>query len=118
MREDVHFTPRYLTVECEICPDDIKKTNCVSDGKYCLVAPPNYHQVNIMINNLSDADLLIENIREKCIFKLVEEKHKENMHDFFKYLDSVHEDCLSQGKFSHTCTNKHLKHVKQMSKKV
>jgi len=37
LMENIVFKPELVTFNCEVCDQEFKSKNCLSDGKYCLV---------------------------------------------------------------------------------
>ena len=57
--------------------------------------------------------MMQENIREKCIFSLVDEYNDEDRHIFFNYLYNVRFSCLEPyGKISKNCARGVMKQLK------
>jgi hypothetical protein len=59
----VNFEPKFVTWACPHCDSDAKRTNCVSDGKYCAMQ----HDANV---DMDGSDVVIENLRQHCIYTL------------------------------------------------
>jgi hypothetical protein len=114
------FSPHYVTYKSIEYSLNNNKTipNCIGKGLYC--ALPRYD-----IGILNGKNILIENIRQKCIFniiknkynstkyKLTEENLKEKNLIYFNYMTNFRENCInktdSENKFDTECANKVLK---------
>lgn len=82
-----------MTFECEVCPDEIKQKHCVSDGIFCFT-PPNADVTNLY-PQMTDRQLIDENLRERCIYTAIGEWEDEfDDHIFFNYLHNIHLSCL------------------------
>lgn len=57
----VNFEPKFVTWACPHCDWSSKRTNCVSDGKYCAMQ----HDANVDIDG---KDVVMENLRQHCIY--------------------------------------------------
>lgn len=82
-REDVKFTPRYVTLECEKCPSAVKERHCFGDGKYCY-----FHHDNV---NFTGQQIMYENLRQMCLHKMFQKKHNEMK--WWEYMTEVHISC-------------------------
>ena len=88
------FIPRILTFECPTCPEDIKRQHCISDGSFCFT-PPSEEKAQ-MYPELSDYQLIKENLRELCIYDYIGDLTDEwDMHVFFNYLYNMQFVCLT-----------------------
>jgi len=87
---DTLFTPRILTFSCPTCPPAIREANCFSEGKYCpyrpkFTAAEELDEAGEAANPFEDRDegiqevartvgdqaLLMESLREKCLYEKV-----------------------------------------------
>lgn len=68
-KDDVEFVPRIVTWACPNCDADFKKKECVSNGKYCAM---NYQSTYIL-----GKDILIEDLREVCLYSSLRAQNKE-----------------------------------------
>ena len=87
--DQVNFIPRYVTHRA---PDyEIENSNpienCISYGKYCYFPKTTTIEQN-------GRNILIEDIRQKCMYNLSVKKNKIN--NYFKYLNSFYEICLKE----------------------
>jgi hypothetical protein len=83
------FTPRIFTFNCEFCLDEIKRENCISDGKYCPFRPK-FHREGPKGEeklDISDKDLILQAVRDKCVYKLTSEMDStQNFKYWFNYM--------------------------------
>ena len=98
-KEDVEFVPRIVTWSCPSCDNDFKKKECVSGGKYCAM---NYQSTYIL-----GRDIIIEDLREVCLYKNLKSQGKEK--DWWKYMDRVHELCYEY--VTEDCSKSGHKHI-------
>ena len=85
MANKVDFNPSFVVWSCPHCSDDVKASNCVSDGKYC--AHTSYYNSQAY----NGRSVIQENLREHCIHKLAKENKEAEL--FFEYIAFVHEKC-------------------------
>jgi len=64
------MTPHFVSWSCPSCDQEFKDTECVSDGRYC--ASPHRYMEGI---TLSGRDIVLEDLREKCIYNHYYEKN-------------------------------------------
>jgi len=62
MQDYMTFRPRFITWGCEYCDKSFKRTNCVSNGKYCA---PNHMQNDYV----KGRDIILEDLRQQCLHK-------------------------------------------------
>ena len=110
------FTPRIVTFDCENCPRSVRERDCVSDGKYCPLRPSSDkerlrkgytgvsssvareidteikdHSMHDIVDEIPDSDIIMEALRDKCIYKLVNaHKSSKLLKRFFNYLFIMH----------------------------
>ena len=105
------FIPRIVTFECETCPPEIIEQHCIENGAYCFT-PPN-EEIIKQFPNVDEKELLSENIREKCIYNLVDEFNDDDRHIFFNYLYNVRFTCLEpEGRITMKCANNVMARLK------
>ena len=87
------FTPRIITFECLNCPKEIQDQHCISKGEFCFTPPT---EEKAAANPLLTDELLIkENLRERCVYKVLSERDDQaDDHLFFNYLYYVGFECL------------------------
>lgn len=99
MLYNVDFEVFYVTYTSdEYVTDNTKNTqreNCLTAGKYC--AQPRYD-----LNILDGRDIVTENIRQKCIFKISYQQDL-FLNDYFTYMNMFYERCLLKDSFSEYC---------------
>jgi hypothetical protein len=57
---DVLMTPHFVFWKCPFCDPNYIKNDCYAGGKYCAVEPSN--------NLIKGRDIIIEDLREKCLY--------------------------------------------------
>jgi len=71
MKKDIEFVPHYMFKVCDKCleQDTFNDTtsNCVSSGRYCRYGPQ-------VLQNWRHKDIILQSIRELCIYKISPEK--------------------------------------------
>ena len=97
-----------MTFECDICPQEIKEKHCVSDGTFCFTPPRD--DVSDKYPQMTDRQLIDENLRERCIYKVIGEWEDEfDDHLFFNYLYNIHFTCLAgELKITNQCAEKQM----------
>ena len=96
------FIPRIVTFPCQTCPAEIRGLHCIEGGLYCFT-PPN-EEIIQRFPDVDEREMLSENIREKCIFSLVDEFNDDDRHIFFNYLYNVRFTCLEpEGRITALC---------------
>lgn len=89
------FTPRIVTWACTSCDSELKKKECVSNGKYCAM--------NHKGTYVQGKDIIMEDLREKCLHTLLkEDKAVNKWWDYMAYVhkmcyEEVNEDCSKMG---------------------
>lgn len=102
--ERMSFEPKFVTWACPHCDSDYKRTNCVSDGKYCAMQ----HSEVIEMNG---AMILRENLVEYCLFLKQKSSNTDYIKEtknlghlavqgkldfYFAYMKLVHELCRNR----------------------
>jgi len=89
---NVLFTPRIMTFECDVCPSFVKVKSCVSNGKYCPYAPKSSSTNDDMVYD--EIEIMKENLLEKCLYQHIVDRDGENVNykDWFNYMISMRED--------------------------
>ena len=94
LKDNAIFIPRILTFECPGCPQEIKDAHCVGNGQFCFTPPED--AVTAKYPEVTDHQLIMENLRELCIYDIIGDMEDEmDDHVFFKYLYEMHFTCLS-----------------------
>ena len=55
------MTPRFVFWKCTFCEDEYLQNDCYSGGRYCAVEPSN--------ENIKGRDIILEDLREKCLYQ-------------------------------------------------
>jgi hypothetical protein len=100
--DKISFIPRYVTHKSPKFNKEnpVKIENCFSKGKYCYF--PKWS------NNVAKAnEILIEDLRQKCIFNLYNKRYS---YYYFDYMEDFYKECYN-GKFNSICSNKILKNI-------
>ena len=100
--DKISFIPRYVTHKSPKFNKEnpVKIENCFSKGKYCYF--PKWS------NNVAKAnEILIEDLRQKCIFNLYNKRYS---YYYFDYMEDFYKECFN-GKFNSICSNKILKNI-------
>jgi len=74
----------------------IKKNNCFSSGKYCILSN----------NNIKGEDKLKESIRQKCIYQYLYENNSREKKSFFKYMNDFYNNCIINNEINKECISK------------
>ena len=110
------FSPHYITYKSlEYDPQGNKTIpNCIGKGLYCAV--PRYD-----LEILNGQDIIIEDIRQKCIFNIAKGKYKSNSFQlgnitskiYFDYMINFHETCIKSTElnFNSQCSDKVLNFI-------
>ena len=72
LKEHIDFTPRFISWNCPQCDSQFKQDECFSNGLYC--APGN---IKGKYNSVQGRSILRENIRESCLYSILEAKGSE-----------------------------------------
>ena len=83
----IEFTPRLVTWSCTSCDADFKRKECLSNGRYCAM--------NHKGSYIQGKDILIEDLREKCLHQLVS-KAEGNADKWWEYMQYVHRMCYEE----------------------
>ncbi len=83
---DAEFTPRIVTWSCTSCDADFKKKECLSNGRYCAM--------NHKGTYVQGKDILIEDLRQKCLHKLVSADNDQDK--WWEYMQYVHRMCYEE----------------------
>jgi hypothetical protein len=82
-KQDVFFTPRFVSYACNDCLAKDKNQHCFSDGKYCA-----FHFGNL---NHTGQEILYENLRQKCLHDYLQNKGSDDK--WWNYVHGVHANC-------------------------
>lgn len=63
MADKVEFSPHIVSWACTSCDADFKRKHCVSNGRYCAM--------NHKSTYIEGKDILMEDLREVCLHKLL-----------------------------------------------
>lgn len=86
LKDRILFEPSIVTFSSK--SEDFKANNCVSDGKYCAFDPDNEGPI-------TGRDVVLEAIRQKCIYKI-------SIDNYFNYMQLFYGYCLFD--FSEGCS--------------
>lgn len=95
------MTPRYFTWSCINCDDSIIEADCVCGGKYCAMDEERL--------SYSGKDIIMENLRQKCLFKT-------NQEAWWGYIEKAHKLCYTD--FTESCSEIVHKDLKMDFKKT
>jgi len=100
-----------VTFECLECPKEIKEQHCISDGAFCFT-PPSQERAN-QYPQLTDKQLIKENLRQRCIYSvLAEEPDEFDSHIFLNYLFNMHLMCLQMDKeLTYECAHRNMRNL-------
>jgi hypothetical protein len=79
------FEPHIVTWSCTNCDQDTKQKDCLSNGRYCAM-------VGKRSNYINGKDILMEDLREKCLYQIVE-KSGQSTDKWWEYMQYVHRMC-------------------------
>ena len=82
----VLFTPHYVFWKCPFCESQYLENDCFGNGKYCAVEPSN--------ENIRGREIILEDIRQKCIYNRAYESEKTRV-IWWDYMTHVHQNCYS-----------------------
>ena len=101
-----------MTFECKNCPIEVQQEHCVSQGRFCFTPPSAERRERYP--NITDKQMLEENLRERCIYEiLAEEKDESDDHLFFNYLFNVHLGCLQMDRaITKKCAERRMENLK------
>ena len=94
---NINFIPRYVTHQSPYYDNQKaqKIENCFSNGKYCYFPK--------RTGNVASYDIiLLENLRQKCIFNLY---NKRDINYYYDYMEYFYENCYSKSEFDAKCAN-------------
>jgi hypothetical protein len=86
MGKEASFTPKIVTWACTSCDAEFKRKECLSNGRYCAM---NHKGTYIM-----GKDILIEDLREKCLWDIVSKDGKQDQ--WWQYIQYVHRMCYEE----------------------
>jgi len=81
----VKMTPHFVFWECKNCNKEYIKNDCYGGGKYCAVEPSN--------ENIKGHEIVLEDLRQKCLYKETKEMGMENR--WWEYINKVHSQCYN-----------------------
>jgi hypothetical protein len=88
-KTELDFSPHYATIVCWGCAIDNfieDRPDCISGGRYCALDPDGFGPI-------TGRDVLMENLREICIFQKTIEK--DNYSLWFDYMSAFNNTCLT-----------------------
>ena len=86
MSNEATFTPHIVTRACTACDAESKRKDCLSNGRYCAM--------NHKDKYIEGKDILMEDLRQFCLFKLVKADNKEDQ--WWQYIQYVHRMCYEE----------------------
>jgi len=110
----INITPNYITRSAFAYKKDEAKVhaNCMCNGRYCSTstAPDGFLKT-------TSEDVLVENIRQKCIYKITHDTSvktstlKNHSLIFWNYMSEFYNICMSSQDFSLSCSRKVLQNL-------
>lgn len=98
MKDQVLMTPHYSFWECQNCDEKFVFNNCLSSGRYCAHDPVH--------DKLSGREIIFEDLRQMCIYKMYYEENKKIWWDYMKVLHR-----LCYGNVNIECSDKAHKEI-------
>jgi hypothetical protein len=100
--DKVDFTPHYISHESPMYRENntIKSEHCLANGKFC--AQPRYD-----IGVSHGKEILLEDIRQKCIYLIsIEKFSKEEANPllYWNYMVNFYDNCISNKRFGAECS--------------
>jgi hypothetical protein len=86
MGKEATFTPKVVSWACTSCDAEFKRKECLSNGRYCAM---NHKGTYIM-----GKDILIEDLRQKCLWDAVSKDKKQDL--WWQYVQYVHRMCYEE----------------------
>lgn len=93
LKDRVNFEPNLVTFSSK--SQEFITSNCVSQGKYCAFDPDNDGPI-------TGRDVVLESIRQKCIYKT-------GTDHYFSYMAKFFDSCIND--FTKDCSNKLIKKI-------
>lgn len=96
--DNVNFIPHYISHEFSLY--SINSEHCLANGKYC--AQPRYD-----LGVFQGREILLEDIRQKCIYLVSNGKIKSNQVDpllYWNYMANFYDNCITKNKFNSECS--------------
>ncbi len=101
------FTPHWVSYSFDYCDSKMKDDSCISYGKYCALD----HQGTKILGR----DIMMENLRERCIWELVEQKEL-SQRAFWDYMRVVHQLCYTT--VNEDCSKNAVKDLQYSQEKI
>lgn len=98
-RDQIRFQPHIVTWACPYCSTDYKEKECLSDGRYC--------SMNHKGHYIKGSDIILEDLREICLYKNLHAKAKEQK--WWEYMQYVHKMCYEE--ITEECSKMAHKHL-------
>ena len=86
MNSEASFSPHIVSWACTGCDADFKRRECLSNGRYCAM--------NHKGTYIQGKDILIEDLRQSCLFSLVKQDKAEDK--WWEYMQYVHRMCYEE----------------------
>jgi len=110
----INIVPNYITRPVWKYNEESKTPaeNCLCNGRYCATYEPSNGFLSA-----SNENVLIESIRQKCIYKITNSSenapsHLKNQHMiYWNYMQQFHKTCMAQNDFSLSCSREILKGI-------
>lgn len=80
------MSPHFVYWECRKCEKAFVDRNCFANGKYCSFD---------VSDKFSGQQIILENLRQKCIHKIAYDGGLRRRRDFWGYVAGVHSECGS-----------------------
>jgi len=98
----VNFEPHYVSHHSPIYDQNLQvnQEHCLANGKYCTT--PRYD-----LGVMSGKQILLEDLRQKCIYLINSDKSNKNandLEDYWDYMGSFYEQCILGTRFNQDCS--------------
>lgn len=105
----INFVPNYVTIQhSDYNKSQTSNNDCFCNGRYCSYSHNVYG--DSFLNDIKAEDVLIESIRQKCVYSLAYKKY--NSHNiYWTYMTEFHANCLSKNNFDLSCSRSVVKSI-------
>lgn len=108
----INFVPNYVTVAAsdygKSSDNTVANNYCFCGGRYCSYSHNMYS--NSFLNSINAENVLIESIRQKCIYSLAYSKY--NSHSiYWTYMTEFNKNCLKKNDFNLACSRETIKQI-------
>ena len=100
--DNINFIPHYISHDLNLYRENLftKDQHCLGNGKYCALPR---HDLGVS----NGKEILLEDIRQKCIYLISNEKTKNDQANpllYWNYMTKFYDECVTYKRFGAECS--------------